>query len=224
MEDDQPDDGWLGRTLCSLSTWLIVGLGIYLHCQLNYLRWQNAGVGEGLATVDQVAPISQVFIESAIGSAIAVALVVMLSLMRGEKFEWTSPNEDFGGKTRFAGKMVAAAIVIGFVFMVSIEIIDPINKSRTESMLAARRMERVERMQRERQVAAMAQDRVQRQGTTRVDGWQRSGPRAAEAFSGTINTARSYRSSRPAQPRGMTAYETQMAQIQRQLSTGNNLR
>jgi hypothetical protein len=203
------DDKWLGGTLFSLSTWLILGGGIVFHCWLNYTRWQNAGVGESLATVDEVTPTSQVFSESAIGSVIAVALVVILSMMRGEKFEWSREGEAVGYKMGFAFKVMAFAVFTGFLFLAAVNIIDPINKSRTESMIAARRAERVERMQREHQAAMKAQYDMQHQGRTGVDGWQANQRKV---------TARS------APQRSANSYEAQMAAIRQRLSTGNNLR
>jgi hypothetical protein len=208
------EDKWLGRTLLSPTTWLIVGAGIYLHCWLNYTRWQNAGVGEGLATVDEVTPTSQVFYESAIGSVLAVALVLVLCLIKGEKFESTYEGENGAYKMGFAFKVMAFAVVVGFIFLAAVNIIDPINKSRTESMIATRRAERVERMQREHQAAMKAQYEMRAQG--------RAGIRRLDVD--TSSDYRPQRTARPAPQRSANSYEAQMAAIRQRLSTGNNLR
>jgi hypothetical protein len=87
-------------------TWALLALGIWLNCEYNYRFMQIFGV-DAVTT-------PMLFRQALIGSAVLVAIVCGLALLRGEKFELS--NESDAGKINYAVLIIGGVLVFGFAF------------------------------------------------------------------------------------------------------------
>jgi hypothetical protein len=87
-------------------TWVFLALGIWLNCEFNYKQMQVGGV-------DSVTT-PMLFRQALIGSAVLVAIVCGLALLRGEKFELS--NESDPGKINYAALIIGGVLLLGFIF------------------------------------------------------------------------------------------------------------
>lgn len=98
-------------------TWVLLILGIWLNCGYNYRVMQYQGVDAVTAPM--------LFQQALIGSAVLVAIVCGLALLRGEKFSVTEPGEKVGSKATTALLLIILVIVGGFLLNGGINLIDP---------------------------------------------------------------------------------------------------
>jgi hypothetical protein len=87
-------------------TWALLALGMWLNCEYNYRMMQVQGV-DAVTTL-------MLFKQALIGSAVLVAVVCGLALLRGEKFELS--NESDTGKINYAALIIGGVLLFGFVF------------------------------------------------------------------------------------------------------------
>lgn len=97
-------------------TWILLALGIWLNCEMNYKTMQYNGV-DAVTT-------PMLFKQALIGSAVLVGICCVLALLRGEKWE-RELKEDYSGKGKVALAIIIGVVVVGFIVNGGLDYFDP---------------------------------------------------------------------------------------------------